>query len=49
VVIVVTHDVDAVDGLCQQLVVLAKGRVALDHQGEALAAGEILERYHDAI
>ena len=49
IVIVVTHDVDAIDGLCDQLVVLSQGQTALDHRAAGLGAREILERYNGAI
>lgn len=56
IVIVVTHDVEAVDGLCDQLVVLRRGRVAkqlVAKQGESggrgLTAKEILDAYHAVV
>ncbi len=49
IVIVVTHDIDAVDSLCDQLVVLRRGRVVAQEQGTALGAKEILDTYHAAV
>lgn len=48
-VVLVTHDVEAADSLCEQLVVLKRGRVALELSAPPMAAEAILERYHGAI
>jgi heme exporter protein A len=49
IVAIVTHDVEAVDGLCGHLLVLARGRVAADLHEPALGATRILEHYHAAV
>jgi heme exporter protein A len=49
IVIVVTHDVDAVDGLCDQLVVLRRGRVVEQRRQADLGAKEILDAYHAVV
>ncbi len=49
IVIVVTHDVDAVDGLCDQLVVLRRGRVVERRHQAELKAKEILDAYHAVV
>jgi heme exporter protein CcmB len=41
--------VDAIGGLCDHLVVLARGRVAADVSERRLGAQQILERYQDTI
>src|SRR5262249_2254759 len=46
VVVVATHDLDALDGLAEHIVVLGRGKVKLDeHRGAAMSAGELRERY----
>ena len=47
--IVVTHDIDAVDGLCDQLVVLRRGRVIAQREGKKLRTQEILDAYHAVV
>lgn len=49
VVVIVTHDVEAVDGLCDQLVVLRRGRTASRLEKAAMSAKEILEHYHGVV
>lgn len=49
VVVVVTHDVEAVDGLCDQLVVLRRGRTASRLEKRGMSAKEILEHYHGVV
>jgi heme exporter protein A len=49
IVAVVTHDVEAVDGLCGHLLVLARGRIAADLREPALGAARLRERYHAAV
>ncbi len=48
VVIIVSHDLDAVDGLCGNLLVLRRGKAADELRGEKLTAGQLEERYHAA-
>jgi heme exporter protein A len=47
IVLVVTHDLVAVDGLCAQLLVLRAGRVTADVDEPNLTRASILESYHD--
>ncbi len=49
IVVVVSHDVEAIDGLCGHLVILGRGRVAAELEGAALGAAQILERYRAAV
>jgi heme exporter protein A len=51
IVALVSHELDAVDGLCQHLVVLRRGRVAgeLREPGGALAVARIQEAYLAAV
>jgi heme exporter protein A len=48
IVIIVTHDVEAVDGICDRLLVLRRGRNAseLTSDGASLSAQQILDHYH---
>jgi heme exporter protein A len=45
-VLVVTHDLEAVDGLCGHLLVLREGRLAVEQAESALSSQRILELYH---
>jgi heme exporter protein A len=45
-VLVVTHDLEAVDGLCGHLLVLRGGRLAVEQAESALSSRRILELYH---
>jgi heme exporter protein A len=49
IVVLVTHDVEAVDGLCGHLLILKQGRTVADIQEPALRAARVLEHYHAAI
>jgi heme exporter protein A len=49
IVVVVSHDARALDGLCGHLIVVRRGRVAVDAVEPALRAEAILERYHAAV
>jgi heme exporter protein A len=49
VVVVVSHDVAAVDRLCSHLLVLRRGRLAVDLLEPQLDRDTILDRYHGAI
>ncbi|MBW2735694.1 MAG: ABC transporter ATP-binding protein [Deltaproteobacteria bacterium] len=49
VVVIVTHDVEAVDGLCDQLVVLRRGRTGSVLHNKSMNAAEILEHYHGVV
>jgi len=49
IVALVSHDVDAIAGLCDHLLVLARGRVAADISEGRLGAQQILQRYQDAV
>jgi heme exporter protein CcmB len=49
IVALVSHDVDAIGGLCDHLLVLARGRVAADVSEGRLGARQLIERYQDAI
>ena len=46
VVILTTHELDAVDGLCGQLVVLGGGRVVADIEEKGMATARVKEHYH---
>ncbi len=48
IVVIVTHDAGAVDGLCDQLLVLRSGRLAADISEPRLTRAGIQERYHAA-
>lgn len=48
-VVLVTHDVQAVDRHCDRLLVLRDGRVAADVSQPEMAAGELLECYRAAL
>lgn len=49
IIIIVTHDVEAVDGLCDHIVVLKRGRVVDDQRPGKLSASQILSTYQEAI
>jgi len=49
IVAVVSHDVDAVGGLCDHLLVLRRGRVGVEHEEPGLPRGRIQELYHAAL
>jgi heme exporter protein A len=49
IVVVVSHELGAVDGLAQHLIVLRRGRVATELREPALAATRIQEAYRDAL
>ena len=49
IVVVVSHDADAVDGLCDHLLLLARGRLRVDHEEAALSRARTHELYHGAI
>lgn len=49
VVLVVTHDLEALDGLCDHVVVLRRGKVVLDHRAlptRAFSHDELKSYYH---
>ena len=47
VVLVVTHDLEALDGVCDHVIVLRRGRVVLDERSEAgFSHAELKEMYH---
>lgn len=48
-VVLATHDVEAVGGLCDQLWVLRRGRLVAQRVGPALGAEALLEAYQGAI
>jgi heme exporter protein A len=49
IVLVVTHDLEAIGGLCDHLVVLRGGKVSVNERREApFQARELRERYYDA-
>ena len=49
VVILTTHELDAVDGLCGQLLVLREGRVAAQIEEPGMDAERVREHYHAAL
>ncbi len=49
IVIVVSHELEAVDGLASHLVVLRRGRVAKELREPALSAARIQESYREAL
>ncbi len=49
VVVAVTHDVQAIDGLCDQLLILKQGRVCDTLSQPAMTAETITERYRAAV
>jgi len=49
IILLVTHDVEAVDGLCDHLLVLRRGHLAAEHRESGLAGRQIQERYHAAL
>ena len=49
IVVVVSHDLDAVGGLVDHLLVLRRGKLAADEQGQGLSAADLLERYRAAV
>lgn len=49
IVALVSHDADAVDGLCDHLLVLRRGRLGGEHEEVGLPRGRIQELYHAAI
>jgi heme exporter protein A len=46
IVLIVTHEVEAVDGLCDHFVILARGRIVQEQRGSPLSGARILEQYH---
>jgi heme exporter protein A len=48
-VVLVSHDLDAVSGLVDQLLVLRRGKLVADQSEQGLAAAAILERYRAAL
>jgi heme exporter protein A len=48
VVLVITHDLEALDGVCDHVVVLRRGKVVLDERcdGAGFSYAELKERYH---
>jgi heme exporter protein A len=49
ILLLVTHDVEAVDGLSGHLVILDRGRMAADIEEPGLTSARILERYHATV
>jgi len=49
IIVVVTHDVEAVDGLCDRLLVLKRGRLAAELAEAGLPYRQIQEHYHAAV
>ncbi len=49
IVALVTHELEAIDGLCEHLLILNKGRVAVDTTAGPLSTESIRERYHAAV
>ncbi len=49
IVALVTHELEAIDGLCEHLLILNKGRVAVDTTAGLLSTASIRERYHAAV
>jgi heme exporter protein A len=49
IVVVVSHDLDAMGGLVDHLLVLRRGKLAADEQGQGLSAQDLLERYRAAL
>ena len=49
IIVVVTHDVEAVDGLCDRLLVLKRGKLAAELAEAALPFRRIQEHYHAAV
>jgi heme exporter protein A len=48
IVVVVSHDVEAIDGLAQHLIVLGRGRVVAEKEGEVLSAERVRQHYASA-
>lgn len=46
IVLVVTHDLEALDGACDHVVVLRRGKKALDERSAGFSYAELKERYH---
>ena len=49
IVVVVTHDLEAMDGLADHVLVLVKGRLVAEHRSPGLSAGELDRRYRGAL
>ena len=49
IIIAVTHDVDSVHQLCDQLLVFERGRVVKAHRERDLTAGALREAYREAL
>ena len=49
IVVLTTHELDAVDGICDQLLVLRGGRVVSQVQERGMAARLVKEHYHAAL
>ncbi len=48
IVVVVSHEVEAMDGLAQQLLILGRGRVVTEKGGQALSAEHLRQHYASA-
>ena len=49
VVVLTTHELDAVDGLCGHLVVLRRGQLVADVEEQAMSTRRLQEHYHAAL
>ena len=48
-VVLVSHHLEALDGLVDHLIVLRRGKLVSDEQEAGLSAASLLERYHAAL